>query len=290
MDWHRIPSLNALRAFSAVAETGSYSRAGASLNVTHAAIMQQVKALEDRFDVALVVRSGRGVSLTEEGRDLAQELKEAFNHIQAGVDTLNATALSKPLQVTMSPVFAVKWLMPRIADFQARHPEITLLLHPNGRIVDLETSGIDVAIRYSRTCHLPKDADVLIELDLVVVGTPDLLEPHDISKPSDLINLPWMQELGTREVSNWFERHDVLISRPLMITHMPGNLIIDAVLKGDAVTYTCRQWLAEEITSGKLVELFPEEAEGSFYIHTAPNERRRQVRKFVEWLKSQTTS
>ena len=72
MSWTALPSLNALRAFAVLAETGSYSRAGLALNVTHGAIVQQVKALERDLDLQLVVRAGRGVALTEAGARLAQ--------------------------------------------------------------------------------------------------------------------------------------------------------------------------------------------------------------------------
>jgi LysR family glycine cleavage system transcriptional activator len=58
MDWTALPSLNALKAFAALAETGSYTRAGAALNVSHAAVIQQVKALEERLGVSLAVRAG----------------------------------------------------------------------------------------------------------------------------------------------------------------------------------------------------------------------------------------
>ncbi len=78
MDWSDLPSLNSLRAFAAVAETGSYSRAGTALNVSHAAVSQQVKALEARLGVTLVVREGRGITLTAEGAALAHDARRHF--------------------------------------------------------------------------------------------------------------------------------------------------------------------------------------------------------------------
>ncbi len=287
MDWRNLPSLNALRAFSALAEAGSYSRAGKMLNVTHAAVMQQVKSLGDHFGVQLVTRSGRNVTLTEDGRVLAQELEAGFSQIGRGVNTLTKTLQTRPVQVTMSPAFAVKWLMPRLADFQTNHPEVTLLLNPSGKIMNLESGGMDVAIRYRRSEALAEDADVLVVLDLLIVGTPELVGSVDISGPGDLVHLPWLQELGTNEVSDWFARHDVKLDRPLMVSHMPGNLIMDAVKRGDGITYTARQWVDEVIRSGQLVELFPEENVGAFYIHTLPAEQRRSVMLFVNWLKRQ---
>ncbi|MFC6637357.1 LysR family transcriptional regulator [Sulfitobacter sp. JBTF-M27] len=286
MDWRSMPSLNALRAFSALAETGSYTKAGEELNVTHAAVMQQIKALEAFFGAQLATRSGRGVALTEDGKVLARDLEAGFRQIAQGVKALSNHQQARPLHVTMSPVFAVKWLMPRLADFQTNHPEVTLLLNPTGMIVDLERDGMDVAIRYSRTEDLPKDADVLIVLDLVVVGTPELVTSQRISGPADLRHLPWLMELGTNEVPDWFARHGVTLDRPLMISQMPGNLIMDAVKRSDGITYTARQWVQEEISAGELVELFPEDNVGAFFIHNRPGEKRKSVKTFSNWLRS----
>jgi LysR family glycine cleavage system transcriptional activator len=85
MIWSNLPSLTSLRAFAAVAETGSYSKAGSNLNVTHAAISQQVKSLESRLGVSLVSRAGRGIMLTAEGVGLARDLEKGFATIRSGV-------------------------------------------------------------------------------------------------------------------------------------------------------------------------------------------------------------
>jgi LysR family glycine cleavage system transcriptional activator len=147
MDWSRIPSLNSLRAFSAVAEANSYSKAAARLNVTHAAVRQQVKALEEHLGISLAYRQGRGVKLTPEGMALARDLDDAFDAILRGVHALTGSDTSRPVQITTSPAFAVEWLMPRIAEFQQRHPNITLMLHPTADVIALKPGGIDVAVR-----------------------------------------------------------------------------------------------------------------------------------------------
>ena len=277
-----------MRAFYALAETGSYSAAGKSLNVTHAAVMQQVRLLEEHLGLTLAVRSGRGVALTEEGQTLVHELETGFRHIRRGVEAVTGAGQFRPVQVTMSPAFAVKWLMPRLADFQAKNPDVTLLLNPSGQFMELRPGGVELALRYCRREDLPDDADVFFSGDLVVVGSPKLIEGRRITKPGDLMHLPWLQELGTNEVADWFRRHDVLLDRPLMVSHMPGNLIMDAVHNGDGVTYTFRQWLSEDIKNGELIEFFPEERQGTFRIVSLPGQRRLPVRKFVTWLKQQS--
>jgi LysR family glycine cleavage system transcriptional activator len=290
MYWMNLPSLNSLKAFTALAEAGSYSKAGAALNVSHAAVIQQMKMLEERLGAALAVRAGRGIELTSEGEQLARELAAGFATIHRGVEALTDAGVHKPVQVTMSPAFAVKWLMPRIADFQSRHPKITLLLNPTGQFMDLKPGGIDLAIRYSPCSRLPAKADDLGVYDLVVVGTPSVLGDKEITDPAELVHLPWLQELGTNEVGDWLARHGVTVGQPLIISHMPGNLIMEAVCRGDGITYTARQWLKKEIRLGQLIELFPEEAFGLFYIHTRPGVMRAPVRSFVEWLKEQAAT
>jgi LysR family glycine cleavage system transcriptional activator len=287
MNWTNLPPLNALKAFAALAEAGGYSQAGAVLNVSHAAVIQQVKALEKLLGLALVLRAGRGIELTEDGAALARELGTGFAVIGRGIEAVTGAQALRPVQVTMSPAFAVKWLMPRIAGFQTRHPEITLLLNPTGQIIELKPGGLDLAIRYSPRNRLTAKVDVLGVFDLVVVGTRSLIGEKDIADPVELVHLPWLQELGTNEVADWLTRHGVTLERPLMISHMPGNLIMDAVCRGDGLTYTVRQWVEEEIRSGQLVELFPEEAFGVFYIHTRPGALRAPVKTFVQWLLEQ---
>ncbi len=86
MDWSQLPSLTSLRAFAALADGKSYTRAATALNVSHAAVSQQVKALEERLGVSLVTRAGRGIALTMEGELLARDLEIGFAAIRRGVD------------------------------------------------------------------------------------------------------------------------------------------------------------------------------------------------------------
>ena len=235
MNWTDFPSLNSLRAFATVAETGSYSRAGTSLNVSHAAISQQVKALEAHLGVTLVIREGRGIKLTDEGAALARQLAGGFAAIREGVEALTGANTTRPVQVTMSPAFAVSWLMPRIMDFQRQHPGLTLMLNPTGAVVELFPGGIDMAIRFGDGNWPGMEVRPLLLPDMVVVGARDLIGTQDLNDRTILVEMPWLQELGTNEVEEWMERHGVTPQRPLKITHMPGNLIMEAVRRGMAL-------------------------------------------------------
>ncbi len=287
MDWIDFPSLNSLRAFAAVAETGSYSRAGAGLNVSHAAVSQQVKALEARLGVTLIVREGRGLKLTDEGAALARHLARGLAAIREGVDALTGADTTRPVQVTMSPAFAVSWLMPRIMDFQHRHPGVTLMLSPTAEVLELTPGGIDMAIRFGDGDWPGMQVTSFLLPDMVVVAARELVGRRAITDLARLAEMPWLQELGTNEVAEWMERQGVTPRRPLKITHMPGNLIMGAVRRGDGLTYTARCFVDEEIRSGKLVELSSENDTGGYYIVTRPGVLRPPVRAFVKWLKHQ---
>ncbi len=287
MDWRDLPSLNALKAFCVLADCGSYTRAGAILNVTHAAVQQQVKALESHIGLRLVERSGRKLALTSDGQQLARDLEPAFWQISQGVRTLMQASRRQPLRVTMSPVFAVKWLMPRLSDFQARYPDVTLLLNPSGRKLDLEKDDMDIALRYARRDALPDGAEFLVSLDLAVVGTPELIASAPTKRPADLQDLPWLEELGTNEVADWFERHGVDVSASLTVTQMPGNLIMEAVMRSDGLTYTACQWVEEALRENRLQALFVEPQIGGFYVHCRAGEPRSAARQFIAWLQEQ---
>lgn len=286
MDWLKLPPLASLRAFAALAETGSATRAGAALNVTHAAISQQVRSLEASLGTKLVVRAGRGIRLTAAGMRLAGDLTNGFATIEGGIAALRDAESNRPVQVTLSPAFAVAWLMPRLPDFRMRHPDITLLLNPTAEVIEITPGGMDVAMRY-RERNRPPPLEELMPLDLLIVGAPRLLGPSPPKDPADWTALPWLQELGTNEVGDWFARRKIKPDRPLAITHMPGNLIMEAVRRGDGLTFTPRPLVEAGIRSGELIELFCEPEFGGIYLETQPDPLRQPVREFVAWLRRQ---
>jgi LysR family glycine cleavage system transcriptional activator len=288
MSWSNLPSLNSLRAFAAVAETGSYSQAGTLLHVTHAAISQQVRALEERLSIPLIVREGRGIRLTAEGLALARDLDSGFTTIKRGIEALVESSTRQPVQLSTSPAFAMEWLMPRIQDFQNQYPDIPLMLNPTSKVVDLKPGGFDLAIRYRDKRKSDTPVTVVLTSDMIVIGAPSLVDGRKMDEPATLMEMPWLQELGTNEVADWFGYRGVKLERPLMTHQMPGNLIMQAVRRGDGITYTARAFFESEIQSGQMKVLFSEPAFGTYYIVTSPGPLRASVRAVVNWLKQQS--
>ncbi len=286
MDWRSLPPLSALRAFAALVDAGSFTGAGAALNVSHAAVSQQVRGLEERLGTALVTRTGRSVTLTDQGARLAQALGPAFQSIRAAVDELTGADAARPLQVSMTPSFAVGWLMPRISDFRHRHPDIELMLNPTIEVVELEPGGIDVAIRYGRGDWPGLHSELLLETRFVVVGARSLIGDREISDPGALLDFPWLQELGTSEVAVWLRGQGVLDPVQARITHLPGYMVLEGLRSGQGITATASAFIQNDIDEGRLVVLFDDTKPGAgYHVVTRPDVQRPPLKAFVSWLR-----
>ena len=273
-----------------VAETLSFSRAAASLNVTHAAVSQQVKSLEDRLGLVLLERKGKTIALTAEGESLARDLARGFSAIHDGVKALRHAGRERAVQVTMPPAFATGYLMPRIAEFQQHHPEITLMLNPTAEVMELAPGGIDVAIRYCDGVVPGMEVMPLLFADMVVVGARDLVRGKKFNDLAELCELPWLQELDSNDTNEWLARQKIVPNKPMHVTYMPGSLIMDAVRRGHGLTYTARCFVEKDIEAGLLVELYLEPGLGGYHLVTRPGALRPSVLAFVNWLNSQSNA
>src|SRR5258708_17256124 len=121
-----MPPLIALRAFEAAARLKSFSRAGDELHVTHAAISHQIKQLEEWFGRPLFRRVGRGVELTRLGKTIAASVTPAFGEISQVCQRMRLPRGRGALSVGCIPSIASRWLIPNLAEFSSRHPEIDL--------------------------------------------------------------------------------------------------------------------------------------------------------------------
>ena len=126
----------------------SYSAAGRELNVSHAAVSQQVKALEAHTGLRLVQKAGRGIAPTAEGAVLAARLTESFGQVAETLDDLVSAETERPVHVTMTPSFAVSWFLPRMPMFRVAYPDIDLVVNPTVGLIDLANTECDLAISF----------------------------------------------------------------------------------------------------------------------------------------------
>jgi LysR family glycine cleavage system transcriptional activator len=121
--------LGSLRVFEAVAAHLSFSEAADALNVTPAAVSQQIKTLESYIQVPLFRRSGRRVEITEEGLELLPAVREGLEKLESALQEMKHHRRSGPLQISLLSSFLQIWLMPRIRSFRRKYPDIELRFH-----------------------------------------------------------------------------------------------------------------------------------------------------------------
>ncbi len=288
MDMHRLPPLSALRAFEAAARNLSFSGAGRELNVTHVAVGQQVRRLEEILGVTLVIRHPRGLELTPEGARLAARLVEGFALMREAVAEVMEAGSDRPLRVTLTPMFAANWLMPRLGEFRAEHGDIELMLNPTPERVDLRREDYDLAIRYGSGEWPGLEPEPFIPSRFVIAAAQSLVEGVRLESPADLARLPWLMQQGTDEFDIWLAAQGVPVEGKHNITHLPGYMLLPAIREGQGVGVTTRLFVDEDLRAGRLVSLFEDDAQdmrAGYYLVRRPGPMREPLRAFVRWLR-----
>lgn len=171
----RWPPLNALRGFEAAARLGSFHKAAEELHLTQSAISQQIRGLEGFLEQALFFRNGRSVTLTDAGADLLSTTQSLLQQLAVGIRRLDQYRKPNQLVLNTTPAFARHWLLPRLADFHQRHPEIDLWLFTTDGPPDMATQTIDIAVRDDLSAQANCKHRVLLQDRLYPACNPDLL-------------------------------------------------------------------------------------------------------------------
>ncbi|MEP5152946.1 LysR substrate-binding domain-containing protein [Planktotalea sp.] len=288
MNWNTFPPLAALRAFAAYTEQGGVQQAGDVLNVSHAAISQQIRNLEDHLNVQLLDRSGRQARLTEEGRALGAVLQSGFGAIADEVEKLTGAQDAKPLTVSTTPSFAANWLVPRLADFRQQHPEISVVVDADPKTATLDAAGPDIAIRFGSGDWEGVDVRPFIETRRVAVAAPSFICDDCPTEPSDLARFPILQEVGTSESSLWLAKHGVEEAGQGGRVILPGNLSLDAARMGQGILVTAKIWVKSDLEHGRLAQIFEDEEDFGYFIVVRQGVHRTALKAFLTWLKTQT--
>jgi len=289
MNWHDIPSLLALRAFEAAARHGSFSAAARDLNVTHAAIGQHVRALEDHFGLPLMYREGRGMAVTPDGRRLADSLSEAFSLIASASSDLLDQTKTRAIRVSLTPSFAANWLMPRIGGFWDTHPDIEVELIPSTRLIDLRRDNIDVAIRYGDGNWSGVHSTTLMSAGHSAVAAPSYLKGCKTDCLADLKGSRWLLDGNRSEEKLWVAQNGVDLEEEDVTYFATGQLSREAALAGLGVTILPAPVAAGHIMSGALVKLCEEhDSPFAYHVLTRPEVVSGPHDIFVKWLKAQS--
>jgi LysR family transcriptional regulator, glycine cleavage system transcriptional activator len=171
----RLP-LGSLRVFEAVAAHLSFSAAADALNVTPAAVSQQIKTLEAYIQVPLFRRSGRRVEITEEGLELLPAVRAGLEKLEAALQQMKHHRRAGPLQISLLSSFLQIWLLPRLRSFRRKFPDIELRFHTSRDLVDFSRTTTHIAIRFGRGDYPNLHSEKLLEDWLVPVASPELIK------------------------------------------------------------------------------------------------------------------
>ncbi|MEM1276644.1 MAG: LysR substrate-binding domain-containing protein [Pseudomonadota bacterium] len=282
-----LPPLNALRAFEAAGRRQSFTGAAQELNVTHAAVSRHVRGLERRLQVQLFRTVARGVQLTEIGAAYLARITPALDQIAQATEALGK-AQPSTLTISCEPTFAFKWLMPRLGQFQALHPEIDIDLQSTPKLADLKTYECDLALRF---CHSAPDmrADLISVSPVFPYGAPSLPVAE---QPSDLLALKLMHEDNGALWKRWFEAAGLRDAyQPQKTSGLTTLLAIEGALAGQGVVLSSAELVCQDVELGRLKRLSPIGlAYGGYHLLCLEElAGRRSIRKFRDWVLSETT-
>jgi len=292
----RLPSLNALRAFEAVARHLNLTRAAEELHVTPAAVSHQIKALEADLGVPLLRRVRREFFLTDAAQAGLPALREAFDLLGEAAERMRSELPDRLLTISVLPSFAVSWLVPRLSRFKAQHPEIDVRLDTTDRVVDLRREGIDLGIRFGAGDYPGLEVYRLLDEEIFPVCSPALLEgPHPLKSPEDLRHhsllhvdwTPFMEETGDWKLWLMAAGFDkvVDVSRGPRFSHT--NLALQAAVHGQGVVIGSQALAADDLAAGRLVRPFGMSVPVNFcyFVVTTPAAARLpKVAAFKDWL------
>ncbi|WP_050479860.1 transcriptional regulator GcvA [Herbaspirillum rhizosphaerae] len=297
--------LNALRAFEASARHQSFSAAAAELNVTPAAVGQQVRGLEEWLGAPLFSRSSSGNARlvpTDTAQKALPDIRAGFDRLATGLGLLREGSTSGVLTVTVSPAFAAKWLLPRIEAFQSAYPETDLRLDTNLKALDFLANGIDVGVRYGAGAWPGLTAVKLMEEEIYPVCSAGYLAHHGaMHDPSALVGHTLIHDLsmqnhpGFQTWRSWLDAagfSGVDSERGLQINNSAA--VLQAAVDGHGVALGRSVMVRDDLASGRLVRLFKTVSCASplaYYVVSRPEcASLPRIAAFRDWLLSEAAA
>lgn len=259
-------TLASLRFFSAAARTLSFKQAGVELHVTQGAVSQHIKQLEGALGCKLFFRMPRQVRLTVEGQRFASVVDYALRDIEAVARSLAAHSATE-IRLRAGPSFALRWLVPRLGDFYAKHPNVKLAVAAAYGYIDPARREFDVAIEATKGKIASLHSTLLMEDYLVPVCGPEYLAKHRFLKhPGDLARCTLLHDgdawLGEEADAEW--RYWLRAVRALTVDSKQGyffslaNMSIEAALANQGVAMGRTVLIKELLKSGRLVAPLPQ--------------------------------
>jgi LysR family glycine cleavage system transcriptional activator len=290
----RLPSLKTLHVFEAAARRLSYSRAAEELFLTHGAVSHQIKALEAELGTKLFRRAGRVMLLTEDGQNLYRAVHDALVLIGKGVTEVRRDDRPQTLNVSATPSLATGWLVPRLADFQRRHPHMEINLNVAIALVDFSHDDVDLALRYGRGVWPGVHAErlPLPDIEYLAVCSPTyrngrLPATAQALRQCILIHHPFMSW------EEWFKSAGMDVAAPIRGPRFNDYMLaMQAAVAGQGVMLAHAILIANELAGGRLVRLLRRQpalrkSSGYYIVYPEGRELSPKARVFHDWLLEQ---
>jgi LysR family glycine cleavage system transcriptional activator len=286
----RLPPLNAVRAFDAVARHGSVTGAARELCVTQGAVSRHVTALESWLGATLFTRAQRGVTLTAKGSAYFRTINGALDQIDFATRQVQTSPEGKLLRLKLPPTFAIRWLVPRLAAFHALHPRIDVQITTSHEPVDFDREDVDACIHSERDTPPGPGFRRLFGEVLLPVCSPRLLQRKPkLREPRDLVRHQLLCSMNRpRDWPTWLAAAGV--------PEIDGNgglkfenaaLAYQAAIDELGVMIAQRALVDDDLASGRLVApiALPVPTTGAYYLAYPPNRQRSaNVTAFEDWI------
>jgi LysR family glycine cleavage system transcriptional activator len=259
----RLP-LHTLPAFRTAARLANLRAAAAELHLTHSAVSQQIRVLEEQIGFAVFERHGRRIVLNAAGKALLASVESALSALDDGLQAAAAAAsgTGRMLRVTALPSFAQRWLLPRIGRWRVRHPDIALEIDSSQTVVDLQREGFHVGVRSGRGPWPGLEAEPLIESPLIVVGSPAIARRLLGQGDAALANEALIGEVT--EWQHWFAGAGMKVKVRPVADFNDGGLMMQAAEHGLGITLAREVLAADALADGRLVRLSPVAVESPY--------------------------
>lgn len=290
---------NALRTLEAVVRLRGFGRAADELNVTQSAVSQQIKQLEDWLGHQLVIRKSPQIVPTETGERLAGTIRDGFGSVSLVCDTLrDAKKIRSPnVLVSTPPGFAFVWLLPRLLNFDERHPDISVSLSTDPKSQVSASSDADIIISYSAGGFPGMHAEKLMSETMSPVCAPTLA--HNIKSVSDLAQHVILQDTVDapfyRSLWDFWakETQNSLPHFPYTRQYGQANMVIQAAINGSGVAMGRSPLVMDAIKAGTLVYPFADTAQSQFsYWFVCQHDalKSQSVKAFRSWIQEVAAS
>lgn len=297
----RTIGLGHLRAFEAVARHLSFRAAADDLALTQSAVSRQIQALEDDVGVSLFLRHTRAVELTSAAAQLLQAVQPSLARVDSTVQVIRRGAGRQSVAITTTASFASMWLIPRLEDFQSQHPGIDIRIDASDVPLDLDTSDIDLALRYTQPSSAPMGALRLFGEQLTPVASPWLLKSQTrLQGGQDLQHFALLEASDAHRTANmawltwrrWLDTHGFASTEPKRWLYFNfAHQIAQAALTGQGVALARMPLIADSLASGDLVEVLPGlrlDSPLAYWLIVGPRSAvRPEIKAFCGWLETQ---